>query len=174
VREIECLGNEAGDRPARFAKLILISGSDEEPLLPERAEELRVHLFSCWAGEASQQRPATSNNISPNELIEFSSISPLTHLFKPRRKDAPVPGGRAARLLKRSGCTTPTASLGNLSSLPWCHAQCRSSDMHHLSFGARGDETQLCNTATDQRDTRAVWCALCKCAQKGESVGRVC
>jgi hypothetical protein len=174
VREIERLGNEAGDRPASFAELILISRSDQEPLLPERAEELRVHLFSCRVGEASQQRPATSNNISPNELIEFSSISTLTHLVKPRGEDAAVPSCGTARLFKRGWCTAPTASFGNLSRLSWCHAQCRRTDMHHLPFGPRSNETQLCNAATDQRDTRAVWCALCKCAQKGESVRRVC
>jgi hypothetical protein len=167
VREIERLGDKAGDRPPRFPELILIGRSDEEPLLPERAEELRIHLFSCGAGEASQQRPATSNNISPNELIEFSSISTLTHLVKPRCEDAAVPGCGTARLFKRGWRTAPTASLGNLSSLSWCHAQRRRTDMHHLPFGARCNETQLCNASTDQRDTRAVWCALCKCAQKG-------
>jgi hypothetical protein len=125
-------------------------------------------------GETSQEWPAAPNNIAPDELIESSSISTLTYLVKPRCKDAAVPGCGTARLFKRGWRTAPTASLGNLSSLSWCHAQRRRTDMHHLPFGARCNETQLCNAATDQRDTRAVWCALCKCAQKGESVRGVC
>jgi hypothetical protein len=42
--------------------------------------------------------------------------------------------------------------------------------MHHLSFGARGDETELCNAPTDQCDTRAIWCAFRKSTKKGKSV----
>jgi hypothetical protein len=120
--------------------------------------------------EASEEWPTTSNNISLNELIKFSSISTLAHLVKPRGENAAITGCGAACLFKRGWCTAPTASLGNLPRLSWCHAKCRRTDMHHLPFGARGDETQLCNAPTDQRDTRSVWCALCKCAQKGESV----
>jgi hypothetical protein len=44
--------------------------------------------------------------------------------------------------------------------------------MHNLSLCARCNETQLCNAATDQCDTRSVWRALYKRAQKREALRR--
>ena len=163
MREVERLCNEAGDRPARFAELILVSRGDEESLLPQRVEQLGVRLFSRWVGETSQKWPAAPNNIPPDELIKLGTVTALTHLIKPRCKDAAVPRRRAARLLKRRRRTTPTFSLGNLSCLPWRNAQCRRTDVHHLTLCARRNKAQLRNSSPNQCNTRAVWRALGKC-----------
>ena len=74
MREIERLRNEAGDRPARFTELILISRGDEEPLLPQCAEELGVRLLSCWMREASEERIPSCPMAMPSvtEMVQNS------------------------------------------------------------------------------------------------------
>jgi hypothetical protein len=110
-------------------------------------EQLRVRLFSRWVGETSQEWPTAPNNIAPDELIKLGTVTALTHLIKPRCKDAAVTRRRAARLLKRRRCTTPTFGFGNLSCLPRCYAQRRRTDVHHLSLCPRRNEAQLRNSS---------------------------
>jgi hypothetical protein len=117
VREIERLRDESGDRPARFAELILIGRGDEESLLPQRAEEFRVRLLSCWLGQSSQEWPTTADDIAPDELIKLGAVAALAHLIKPRCEDAAITSCCAPRLFERRRRTTPTFSLGNLSRL---------------------------------------------------------
>jgi hypothetical protein len=117
VREIERLRNEAGDRPALFAELILIGRGDEEPLLPQRAKQLGARLLSCWLGQSSQEWPSTADDIAPDELIKLGAVAALAHLIKPRCEDAAITSCCAARLFERRRRTTPTFSFGDLSRL---------------------------------------------------------
>jgi hypothetical protein len=135
----------------------LISRGDQEPLLPERAEQRRAWLLSCWLSQPSQERLTAPDNIAPDELIEFGAVTALTHLIEPRCKDAAIPCRCAPRLFERRGRTTPPFRLGYLSRLPRCHTKGRCADMHDLPFSACGNEAQLRDAATDQRNTRAVW-----------------
>jgi hypothetical protein len=172
VREIERLRDESGDRPASFAELILISRGDQEPLLPERAEQLRAWLLSRWLGESSKEWLTAPNDIAPDERIKFGAVAALTHLVEPRSKDAAIPCCCAPRLLERRGRTTPPFRLGNLSRLPWRHTKGRCTDMHDLPFRACCNEAQLRNATTDQRDARAVWCTFRQRTQKHQAFNR--
>jgi len=44
--------------------------------------------------------------------------------------------------------------------------------MHDLALCARRNEAQLRNASTDQRNTRAIWRALCKRTQKRKALRR--
>jgi hypothetical protein len=137
-------------------------------------EQLSAWLLSCWLHKSSKERPTTADDIAPDELIEFSAIAALAHLVEPRCKDAAIPGCCPSRILERRWRTTPTLGFGDLARLSWRDAKRRGANVHDLTLCARGNEAQLCNAATDQRNTRAVWCTLRERTQERQTLGRFC
>jgi hypothetical protein len=91
-------------------------------------------------GEPSEEWPATANDVAPDELIKFGTVTTLAHLVQPGSKDATVSRRRTSSLFKRGRRPAPTTSLGDLARLPWSHAERCCADVHDLTLCTRRDE----------------------------------
>jgi hypothetical protein len=107
--------------------------------------------------EPGKKGPTPTYDVSSNELIQIRSITAIAHLIEPCGQDPPVTSGSSSGFLQCSCCAAPATGFGNLPSLAGRYAEGGGADMHHLPFCPSRYQAKLCDTSTNQRNTRSVW-----------------